>query len=197
MKNSAVIFLAAGESKRFGSPKLSFELLGKPLIFHTILPFVKAGFTKLFAVVGEENKTIEKVCAELNVTLIRNLNFRSGMNDSVVCGLEQTSGYGTFCVLPADQPFIQNQTLTMLYNRFVQEKCEILIPKFQAKKGHPVFFTKKVRDKILSLEGDFRLRRGLGEFKEQTCFFEVKDCFVAFDIDTLEDLEKAKLILVE
>jgi len=39
----SLIVAAAGESRRFGEDKITCEILGKPLIFYTLLPFVRTG----------------------------------------------------------------------------------------------------------------------------------------------------------
>lgn len=175
-----------------GSPKLSLSFQGKPLIFHTISPFQEAKFKHLFAVTGKENLVLEQQLEELSVTKIHNKNHIQGMTSSVFCALEKLENFEAFCILPADQPFISAKTLIKLWTNFCKNKCEVLIPKFDGKKGHPVFFSKKVRDKIISLEGDFLLKRGLTHFLDKTIFCDVRDKFTTFDVDTPNDLEKLK-----
>lgn len=175
-----------------GSPKLSLSFQGKPLIFHTISPFQEAKFKHLFAVIGKKNLILEKQLDELSVTKIHNRNHLQGMNSSVFCALEKLENFEAFCILPADQPFISTETLAKLWTDFCKSECEVLIPKFKGKKGHPVFFAKKVRDKILSLEGDFLLKRGLAHFIAKTIFCDVQDKFTTFDVDTPNDLKKLK-----
>lgn len=175
-----------------GSPKLSISFKGKPLISHTISPFREAKFKHLFAVTGKKNLILEKQLDELSVTKIYNKNYVQGMTSSVLCALEKLENFEAFCILPADQPFISKKTLTKLWTNFCRNESEVLIPKFNGQKGHPVFFSKKVRDKIISLEGDFLLKRGLEFFLEKTSFYDVQDKFTIFDVDTPKDLEKLK-----
>lgn len=191
----AVIFLSAGLSTRMGSPKLTLLFQGKPLIFYTILPFREAKFKHLFAVTGKENYVLENQLKESFVTKIHNKNYLQGMSSSVLCALNELKDFEAFCILPADQPFISAKTLTKLWENFCKKNCEVLIPKFKGKKGHPVFFSKKVHDKIISLQGDFVLKRGLSDFSEETIFCDVEDKFTIFDVDTTSDLEKLKRMI--
>jgi molybdenum cofactor cytidylyltransferase len=173
-----VIVLAAGRGERFAASggtvhKLQALLAGQPVIEHT-LAAVKASGLAFHVVTSDAS--------------------RPGMGDSIAAGVRSTLDASCWLILPADLPLIRAETLRTIA---LAAPCAVLVPSYQGLRGHPVRFDASCRDDLLKLEGNqgaaqvIRARAAINSVVE----LALDDAGVVTDIDTLDDLKRAEVML--
>ncbi|MBU0505007.1 MAG: nucleotidyltransferase family protein [bacterium] len=186
MRISAIL-LAAGESKRFGSHKLSYVYKGKPLVQHALdtLSSVSA-ITEIKVVV---NNTKPYALSPEPYALIVNSDYKQGMGTSLREGVRACSdNTDAYLIALADMPHVQKETVEALITEYHKGNCEILIPKYKEQKGHPIIMSARFKEELLSLNQDKGARDVIGAHEESVGFVDVEDGGVLFDVDVREDV---------
>lgn len=205
-KNYSCVILAAGASSRMTNWKPGTLLGNKTILHHTLS--AASGICNDIVVVGgfnfpELRGLISTVSKELGTEIkcTENKNYISGMFSSVRKGLSETINENIFIAL-SDMPFVNVETYNRLINFNLEHHNEydVIFPAKKInserdKKGHPVLISSAVKERILNSDDNLILRDVLKEFRTVKCI--VDDEGINFDIDTDEDLEKAKLLLTQ
>ena len=155
----SLILLAAGDSRRFGSNKLLYELHGKPMYRYSVDEVAKLD-TTVFAekiVVSQYDEILDTLSKEGYLT-VRNTESYLGISHSIQLGLA-ASEEEAWCFLVADQPYLKAETL----ERFVEA--------FQTS------------GKLLELAGDIGGKRVINKHLDETFFYDVGDRKELEDID--------------
>ena len=118
----SAILVAAGNSRRMGFDKLFAEIVGKPVIAHSLNAFARTESVKEIIVVAQEDRhqQIEKLMGDLNLKKVRAI-VRGGehRHDSVRAGLQNVSGDADYvAVHDAARPLITPQQIEHVF-----EKC--------------------------------------------------------------------------
>jgi molybdenum cofactor cytidylyltransferase len=177
------ILLAAGFSERAPDFKPALDIFGMPLLARTIENM--ANFCEKIIVVGGHNfyKLSEVVREIPKVMLIKNENFELGMFSSVRCGIQQATA-GRFFILPGDQPVVAPDT----FDKMLQYDDEIVIPRYNGKKGHPVLFNSDLIPEILEYPDTEILRNYI--HSKNVKIIDVEDPGIGMDVDTPEDYQQ-------
>ncbi len=173
-----VIVLAAGRGERFAASggtvhKLQALLAGKPVLEHVLQAVRASGLP--YHVVQPDPR-------------------RPGMGDSIAAGVRGTAGAPGWLMLPADLPLIRSETLRAIA---LAPPCAVTVPRYQGQRGHPVRFAAACRPDLLLLEGS----RGAApivraqEAINSVAFIDIDDLGTVTDIDTLQDLHRAEILL--
>lgn len=185
----SAILLASGFSSRMNTNKLLLQYGSKTLIEHTIDTILKCGFSQVVLVARDQE--ILKLGYNYGLKVIENKNANKGMSESIKLGLtyaQESDGYMFFTV---DQPFLDMDTIKRSVTYFERYPLNIIVPHFKGRRGSPVIFPKKFKQVLLNLEGDTGGRSIINQYMEQAHYVEVDDEKRLFDIDTLDDYEKA------
>jgi len=182
----SAIILAAGESKRFGSPKQLFKINNHTLIEHAISAFT--GIDEIIIVLGAHRELIEPILPK-NFTIAVNENFKSGQTSSLLCGLKKVSAdtQGVF-VLPVDCALVNPQTVIKIKEEFTKHKPLIAIPVFNAHKGHPPLYSAKLLNELTTLKIEEPLYTINRKYEKETLLVEVDDENVLKNINTPKDV---------
>jgi len=122
-RQRGAIILAAGEAKRFGSPKQLLVWKGQTLVERAVHACLEVGCDRIVVVTGAHASAIQlslKLFEEKpNVSVTLNPNWSAGMHTSIACGLKallrlEANLHSTF-VLAVDQPLIDAYFLQKLY----------------------------------------------------------------------------------
>ena len=112
------------------------------------------------------------------------------MGDSIAAAVQATcNSQGGWMVLPADLPLIRTKTLLQIAQ--APMTGQVLVPCFDGRRGHPVRFAPDCRNALLALKGDQGAARVLTAYT--AIKLEVDDAGCVTDIDTLDDLIRARL----
>jgi CTP:molybdopterin cytidylyltransferase MocA len=71
----------------------------------------------------------------------------------------------------------------------------VTVPKYEDKKGHPVFFTKEFAEYLLSCSADSRLDYEIRELigKQKAKIISVKDSTIVLNLNTIEEWKTFKV----
>lgn len=188
-----LIYLAAGNSRRFGGNKLLYPIGGMPMYLH--------GLTKLSAVcrrhlcwrvtVVTQYPEILKEIKGYPVKAVFSPQSRHGLSYSIKAGilnseltedeLDEESGFVFFA---ADQPWMSERTIEKFLSEIEKRKPSLGCVCYGDQLGNPVYFSSSFRDELLSLEKDEGGKKILKKNRSQVY------CFQAAEAKELEDLDR-------
>jgi len=168
------ILLAAGQSKRMkGENKLTKEINGIPLIKHSINNILSSSIDELIIVLGHQKELIENIIDKNDkIKIIFNDQFKTGMASSIKAGIENLSNKSeAFFICLGDMPEINKE----IYNNLIKQlkNNKIIVPTYKNKQGNPVLFSKSVKEKILTIEGDVGAKKILKKNSGIVLNFEI------------------------
>ncbi len=155
MKIGAVI-LAAGGSKRFGTPK-QLLLINNKRMLQLVLDLVhRIGFSQVVLVLGAYKEEIEdQIQFDQNLEVVFNPDWEKGQSTSVRKGVEVLEkNCDAIMFFLGDQPFISQRLVRAETSAFGDHSPEILVPVFDGARGNPVIFSKACFAELKNLEGD-------------------------------------------
>ena len=131
----AGIFLAAGQSRRFGAHKLLLEFEDKPLIHYSLKNCVDSLLPEVTVVLGAHSEvmeeTIRRFCSDMTkINIIVNDNHERGMMSSLKEGISSldTTFHGAMILL-ADMTLVTSCIHNPLYgvfeknNKIIRPQC--------------------------------------------------------------------------
>lgn len=188
MKGIWAIVLAAGESRRMGSPKMMLPYEGMTIIEKVLENVLASDVEKVVTVLGSHKEEVLKVIEKYPVLHCYNSNFKDGMLSSVKCGFEfLPSEFRAAMVLLGDQPMVETSVINKLIKAYNETGKGILVPVFQNKRGHPLMVDKKYRDEIINLDDPEGLKGLLLRHPDDLLEVNTENPSVLDDIDTRED----------
>ena len=175
-----VAVLAAGESKRFGSPKQLSTFKEKSLLQTTLENLPECD--EVCLVLGAYKDEIQKNLVLEGLTILENKNFKNGLSTSVKMAMDYAQEKNQDLLITlGDLPLVTKDNYQDLINQMTKEP---VFSGFKDTHGPPVVIPKERMVFSKYLDGD----KGL---KNLYMDFEVLPMPAAgFDIDTLEDLNK-------
>jgi molybdenum cofactor cytidylyltransferase len=168
-----VIILASGRGERFAASggqvhKLQALLGGKKIIDWTLAAVRASGLPLHIEDAGHP-----------------------GMGDSIAAAVRATPYAQGWLILPADLPLIQPSTLLAVAKAL--QHSSLVYPMLAGQRGHPVGFGRAYAEQLANLKGN----KGAAQLINAGAATEliVTDVGCVTDIDTLQDLEKARQLL--
>jgi molybdenum cofactor cytidylyltransferase len=154
------IVLAAGFSRRFGSPKQLFELDGEPLVRRAAR--TAAEVAKTIVVIPCGVPAIRDALSGLDIVIVENGGAAEGMASSIRAGV--TASSGDVLLLVCDQPGVTAEHLRAL----TSTGASLAASGYNdGTFGVPAFFAAEWREELLSLRADRGARRVLNEHRDQ------------------------------
>jgi molybdenum cofactor cytidylyltransferase len=181
------LILAAGESRRIGSPKALLKINSETFAERIASVLHEAGIQDIVVVGGSHYEEIRKNLESL--TVFFNAQYTSGQFSSLQAGLRQIPAETeSVIVWPVDLPLVRSETVIALIK--TAPKNPITVPVYHGKKGHPVIYGAEAITKILSMEPTHTGKDLFEFFKDRISLINVEDPAVLIDIDTPEDYER-------
>jgi molybdenum cofactor cytidylyltransferase len=181
----AGLILAAGESRRMGSPKALLEFQGETFLDRLIGLFSRHCMP-VIAVLGAER---DRIAAALRRTpeanIIENPDFRAGQLSSMQCGLQAVpaDAEGVLFTL-ADRPAIEPQTITALLES--EQTAVLRIPRYGGRRGHPIFFSSSLIAEFLALPPGATARDVVARHANGIAYIDVADPGILENVDDPE-----------
>jgi molybdenum cofactor cytidylyltransferase len=187
----AAVILAAGESRRFGSPKQLLEWQGKPFIWHVAHKALQGGLDPVVVVCGQEIDAIQGALGDLPVKLVYNVNWQQGQGTSVKVGLAEVSSLcGGVLFLLADQPHVPVGLIRSLIETHAQTLNAIIGPAVDGRRGNPVLFDRVTFEDLAVLSDEVGGRALFSQY--QVNWIPWPDPAILMDVDTPEDYLRLK-----
>ena len=143
----AAIILAAGDSRRMGTPKaLLPDPDGRPFVARLVRSFSAAGIDEIVVVTGVMHVAIVDAIVTdappARPLCVRNPDPSRGQLSSLWAGLEAAIRSDTEGVLvtPVDIPMIRTATIRQVVDAWVRTHAPIVRPVVGERHGHPVLF---------------------------------------------------------
>lgn len=199
----AGIVLAAGEARRFGTPKQLLDWKGQPFVRQVAQSALRAGLRPVLVITGFRAAEVESALRGLPVTIVRNDAWQEGQASSVRAAVGRLvssppasldlgqgrleAGGGIF--LLADQPQVTVEVIRALVERHAQGLPAILAPLvLEEKRANPVLFDCACFPDLLSLEGEAGGRALFSKYP--LTYLPWHDQSLLLDVDTPEDYRR-------
>ena len=189
----SAILLAAGESKRMvDENKLIKKYKSIPLIKHAVSNVLNSPIDELIIILGYQKKAIEKIIEEnKKIKFITNPNFESGIASSIKKGLDSLSKETeAFFICLGDMPNVNKEIYNQLINAsFSNKDKEIFVPYYQERQANPILFSKKMKDEIQKIEGDFGAKKIIADNEKKVFKLSIQDKGAITDFNNINDFE--------
>jgi molybdenum cofactor cytidylyltransferase len=181
-----VLVLAAGSAARFGADKRLAKLPdGRTVLDATLAGIAGSGLPMLVCVAGGD-EALARALRERGIAFLRCARAYEGMGGTLAEGVGGMPDWSGVLVALADMPWIAPAT----YRSVAQELTEkrIVVPVFEARRGHPVGFGRAFYTDLSSLAGDTGARDLLSRYSAQVTEVPLTDAGILRDIDVPDDL---------
>ena len=191
----SAVLLAAGESRRFGAPKLLQLVQGAPVITESAMRLFRARSNHVLA--NDLIVVIEKPKHESPIALtLERFGFTfvvspgGGMASSLAAGVAAVHPDSqALLVVLGDEPFIPDGVIEQLVARFNQGGAHVIVPRYRGVRGHPVLFARATYPELLQLTGDHGARAVADRDPSRLAYVDI-DLPKPVDVDTPEDLAR-------
>jgi molybdenum cofactor cytidylyltransferase len=166
------VVLAAGFSRRFGSPKQLFEIDGEPLVHRAAR--VARAVAPAVVIIPRNAPAIREALRGLDVDLVENDEADEGIASSIRAGVRRCEGDVLLTV--CDQPGVTSAHLQNL----IDACAPIAASVYEGTVGVPALFGSMYRDELLGLRGDAGAKALLTAHAAEVRMVQLAD---SFDID--------------
>lgn len=185
------IVLAAGESRRMGCQKLLLPFGKTTVIGHVVDELLRSALDAVYVVVGHERNRISDQLSRRSMTIVTNPNYKLGMLSSVRCGLQALPQQcEKVLVALGDQPAITSELVNQMIQSSSATNKGILVPLYRGKRGHPILFSIRYRDEIMTSFDNVGLRGLLQAHPDDIFQLSVSTPAILSDIDCPEDYRR-------
>jgi molybdenum cofactor cytidylyltransferase len=176
----AGIILAAGDSRRMGSPKALLDYRGE-----TFVARIARIFGRFCApVVVVAGRHADQVRAAVQARVLVNPDPDRGQLSSLQTALSQlTPTPEAFLFTPVDCPAFHESTVAALIAEFRSSGSPLVIPKFAGKRGHPVCVDGSLIREFLDLSPTEETRVVVNRHAEAIRYLDLDDPGVLADVD--------------
>ena len=184
--------LAGGESSRVGQPKALLKLGTQNFVERISENLWRAGIKDISLVLGAGAPDIWSQLKPLREKVLVNHSWPGGQLTSLQCAVRNLSyKYDALMVCLVDSPLVRAETYETLACAWQSRQGSIVIPSHNGKHGHPVIFDQRFFSEIMVApqnEGAHWVTH-----RNAAAVFDVDtdDAGTVFDVDTMEDYEKA------
>jgi molybdenum cofactor cytidylyltransferase len=185
-----IVVLAAGASRRMGTPKQLLKIEGVSLVRRAAEHALDSGCRPVVVVLGANADLIAPELNGLAINIAVNHAWKTGMSSSICCGLEtllaldaQTEAVILFL---ADQPNVTGRSLRKLNTAHRHTGSELVAATYSGQIGTPALFSRFYFDELLRIEGQGGAQHLLERHGSRVLSIAVPEA--ACDLDTPEDL---------
>lgn len=199
-----IIYMAAGNSRRFGSNKLFYELDGKPMYRHLLerLVEIKYRYNKLksdspvidITVVTRYREILDYCACIPDCHAVLSPDSEKGISYTIKAGImavqeqKKTGMQDYYMFAVADQPYLKSQSVIKLIDKVLENTGNerlVFSLRCGTAVGNPCVFNSSLIPQLLSLEGD---KGGRSVAKKHDCVYvDIADESELMDIDTLSN----------
>ena len=187
-----LILLAAGESRRMGTPKQLLSYKGSSLIYHATKEAIASICNPIVVVIGANSDRISPEINNLPVYITYNTQWRQGMSASIANGikalLEMKVNFDALIVALADQPLITASVYDRLVERYYQNKVKAVASNYSDTIGVPALFDRTLIPEMLKMMQKGGAKQLLNKYSDRSLNLDLPEA--AIDIDTPTDYQK-------
>ena len=184
----AAVVLAAGRSTRMGpSNKMLADIAGQPMVRRVAEAALASKATAVLVVTGHMAPEVSSALAGLDVTLVANPDFATGLASSLKAGIRALPPpCDGALILLGDMPQIAPEHLDTLMGAFGADA--IVVPVHKGRQGNPVLWPARFFPELLRLDGDTGAKRLIATHAASVRDVDLGTDAIFADIDTPDAL---------
>jgi molybdenum cofactor cytidylyltransferase len=188
----AFVVLAAGRSTRMGPVnKMLADIAGRPMVRRVAEAALTSRARPVAVVTGHMAAEVSSALAGLDVTLVANPDYATGLASSLKAGIRALSpSCDGALILLGDMPQIAPEHLDALVAAFAPDA--IVVPVHGGRQGNPVLWPAKYFSELLQLDGDAGAKRLIGTHAAHVREVDLDTDAIFADIDTPEALTQLR-----
>ena len=192
------VVLAGGQSKRFGQDKSQVQLESKILIDYILLEILNE-FNEILIIANNDIKFFNSKKINKIEDYKKNLGPLGGVLSAMKWIKENNKKYKWISTFPSDTPFFKKKYLHDFLNNINEEQSKLFFIKSNDKR-HNIFglwsleLLNRLEDDLVT-KGERKVEDWANKVGVKTINLEFKNNDPFFNINTKEDLEKAKEII--
>lgn len=187
-----LILLAAGESKRMGTPKQLLAYKGTNLIHHAATEVIKSNCEPIIVVLGAKSDRIASEIAHLSVQIVVNTRWQKGIGSSIATGIDALNStspnFDAVIVALADRPLITHRAYNLLIERYQQNSVKAVACNYADTFGAPALFDRTLITELSGLDRRGGAKQLLKQYGDRTLDLDLPEA--ALDIDTPADYQQ-------
>lgn len=181
------VVLAAGSSRRLGTPKQLLAYKGATILDATLDTVRQCGFDQVIVTVGSAAKQVEAVVNLVGCDVVESREFQAGCSASISAALYEVDERAEGVVLLlGDQPGIRVQTVEELVKRASPTRLGVC--RYDDGRGHPFWFRRDMFSELVALHGDKAVWKIIESGRFEVTEVSVRGV-VPRDVDTWDDYE--------
>lgn len=186
----AAVILAAGESRRYGGPKLLAPLGGRLLLQHVLDAANRSTLGDVVLVVGHSADEVLAAVRLDRARAVRNESYAEGQSTSLRAGLRAVGEADAAVVLLGDQPRVTAALLDALVERQRTSGAAAVVSSWRGRRSPPTLLHRDLWPALAALSGDAGAREVLAG-RDDVEVLEVDERLGSLeDVDRPEDLAR-------
>jgi len=190
----AAAILAAGESRRMGSPKALISIHGKTFVQHLLdaTHHPRIGLTRI--VLGADAEDIRSHLSIARELIVINDEWEKGQISSIQAAIRSLPDAGTegLILCPVDHPLISADLVANLIAQFDSSRKRIVLPTFRGRRGHPVIFHSDLFSELLHASPDIGARQIVWAHESDVLELATEEEGVILNLNNPESLRNAQ-----
>lgn len=182
----AAAILAAGESRRMGTPKALLDYHGKTFVEHLIDATRHPRIGVLRVVVGARAEEIRAQPRSIDLEpFVINRNWERGQISSIHAAIRSLPAGATegLMICPVDHPMISRAVVNELITAFDATQKSIVLPVHGGRRGHPVIFRANLYEELLNASPEVGARQVVWAHAHEVSEVPTEDKGVTLNID--------------
>lgn len=153
MPEVGLVLLAAGQSRRMGSPKQLLDVGGAPMLRRAVQSALLSCCRPVVVVCGAAAQAVGESVADLPVELVHNPDWEQGIGTSIRAGIEAVSGHavGATVLTLADQPLLTAGVFDRLVQLWRSGLLPMVASEYDGTLGVPALFDRSLFADLLAL----------------------------------------------
>lgn len=190
------IVLASGFSRRMNRNKLALTIEGIPMIERVIVAGVNSNLDEMLIIYRDPS--VKTIADQHKIKSVHNNNAIAGQSESIKLGIRNSDGQSeAYLFLMGDQPFITSEIINQIIQAYANNKKSIVVPLYDGKKGSPVLFPDRYKEKLLAIKGDSGGRIIIRDENNHVHYENIQDQRAGWDIDTWDEYLQMNLLIKE